>query len=163
MIRLAFLFSLIVFSCSESKLGQRELSTDDINSILGQVQENDTAFTEKGIAFDSIVTLAGLRNLDESDARMKMKLFFFGDYCRGYFNLSDLDIKNLQFFGKKIDNMWALKCVTKLNMEEAGGYILFWPDGTDYSGIWSNGDVNFKQGKIRLAKQEIDYNTLTVW
>jgi hypothetical protein len=164
MIRLAFLFSLIVLSCSETKHSKRDLNTDDINNILGQVQENDPVFTEKGIAFDSIVTLAGIRQLEGKNERIKMKLFYFGSYSRGYFNLPDLDIKNLQFFGKKIDNSWALKCVTKLNMEEAGGYMIYWQGENDsYEGIWSNGEVNFKQGKIILDRQVIDYNTLTIW
>lgn len=162
MIRLAFLFGLIILSCSESKHTKRSLKAEDINSILSHIQENSPVYTEKGIAFDSIVTLAGVRSLD-NDERLKMKLFFFGDHCRGYFNLADTDTKNLQFFGKKVEDAWALKCVTKLNMEEAGGYILLWKDSQDYSGIWSNGHVNFEKGEITLAKQAIDYNTLTVW
>ena len=163
MIRVLLFFSLIILGCSQSKLEKDQMSTETVNSILGQVSENDSAFTEKGIAFDSIITLAGVRLLENKSERIKVKLFFFGDNCRGYFNLIDKDSKNLQFFGSKIDNKWALKCVTKLNMEEVGGYIIFWPSDKDIKGVWSNGDVNFKQGKIILTKQELDYNILTVW
>jgi len=48
-------------------------------------------------------------------------------------------------------------------MEEVGGYIIFNRGLNSYDGIWSNGDVNFNKGKIILSKQELDYNTLTVW
>ena len=49
-------------------------------------------------------------------------------------------------------------------MEEAGGYMIYWQGENDsYEGIWSNGEVNFKQGKIILDRQVIDYNTLTIW
>ncbi|MEE9374370.1 MAG: hypothetical protein V3V00_15045, partial [Saprospiraceae bacterium] len=155
---------LIVLGCSESKNQQKGLSNEEVNLILDEIREDDSAFTQKGIEFDSIVTLAGNRVLNSEKVRVKLKLFYFGNHCRGYFNLPDLDTKNLQFFGKKINNMWALKCVTKLNMEEAGGYILFnYTKKNDITGFWSNGHVNFKQGKIVLAKQELDYNTLTVW
>jgi len=163
MIRVLFFFSLIIVGCGESARQNEKLNTSQINSILGHIQENDPAFTEKGITFDSITTLAGIRSLEEKQERIKMKIFYFGENCRGYFNLPNQDAKNLQFFGKKVDNRWALKCVTKLNMEEVGGYIIFNRGLNSYDGIWSNGDVNFNKGKIILSKQELDYNTLTVW
>lgn len=163
MIRVLLLFSIIIIGCSGPSKQNENLNNDQINSILGQLQENDPVYTQKGISFDSIVTLAGIRSVNDKQERIKMKLFYFGDNCRGYFNLADLDSKNLQFFGKKVDNRWALKCVTKLNMSEVGGYIIFDKDSKGLDGIWSNGDVNFQKGDIILTKQELDYNTLTVW
>lgn len=163
MIRFTILLSLIVLGCSDTKQQQRNLNAEKVNSILGQIQENDPVYTEKGIDFDSIVTLAGSRVLDGALEKVKVKMFFFGEHCRGYYNLSEKDNKNLQFFGKRNADMWSLKCVTKLNMEEVGGYIMFWPEGENLEGVWSTGHVNFKQGKISLKKQDLDYNILTSW
>jgi len=163
MIRLVLFFFLIVLGCTESKKPSEKISPEEINSILGQFQESDAIFTEKGVAFDSILTLAGTRLRDGIDERIKMKLFFYGPHCRGYFNLPLTDDKNLQVFGKNIDNQWILKCVTKLNMEEVGGYMLIEQKKSIYQGIWSNGHVNFKNEKIRLVKNSTDYNILTDW
>ncbi len=136
------------------------LSDTEVNEILVRVDENDAEFVRKGVVFDSVLTVAGSRTLEEKSERVKARLYFFGDRVRGYYNLADSDQKNLQVFGKKVGNEWAIKCVTKLNMEEAGGYILWSNDGT---GIWATGHNNFKKGLITLQKQNIDYDDLVSW
>jgi len=136
------------------------LTTDQINEILAEVNEDDLAFVEKGVTFDSVVTTAGFRELNGDQERVKMRLYYFGDLTRGYFNLADRDEKNLQVFGRKVNDRWALKCVTKLNMEEVGGYIILSPESQD---IWANGHYNFKMEKFNLLKQNIDYDDLKTW
>ncbi len=157
----SLLFSLLLitcFSCQRSEL--TNLSPEGINNILAQFNENDAVFTQKDVEFDSINTLAGIRDYSNVQQRVKVKLFYFGDYARGYFNVSDIDDSNLQIFGKKIQDYWAFKCVTKINMEEVGGYIILKKNN---SGIWSNGHINFNIEKINLTKQMVDYNNLTNW
>lgn len=143
--------------------GDQPISSFDnhrINDLMVQVDENDPAFVAKGIEFDEVVTWAGHRTLDGQEERYKMKLFYYGDRVRGYYNLSDRDDKNLQVFGRYINDMWVLKSVTKINTEEADGYIILSDSG---EGIWSNGKVNFKKGTIALTKMNRDYNTLNEW
>ena len=89
-----------------------------------------------------------------------MKLFYFGPLARGYYNLADQDDKNLQVFGRQIDDHWAFKCVTKINMEEAGGYMIL---DQDHNGIWSSGHINFDTEKISLEKKDTDYQDLSQW
>ena len=144
--------------CGESNL--TSITPDKINSLLSQVNEDDPRFVEKGISFDSIITKAGNREISTSSERVKIKLFYYDDKVRGYFNLTDRDDKNLQFFGQRIEDLWVLKCVTKLNMQEVGGYIFLDEDG---SGVWSNGDLNFKPQVITLLKSNKDYDVLTSW
>ena len=156
--RVAMLFILIAFttiSCKDTGLN----SYDDhmINDLLSHINESDEVFVKKDVVFDSVLTLRGERILEDSQENLKFKLFYYGDYCRGYFNLSDVDNRNLQVFGKKIDDFWAFKCVTKLNMEEAGGYIIL----SNREGIWSNGHVNFRKGNITLKRSNLDYNQLS--
>ena len=149
---------LICFGCESRKMNS--LNDQKVNEILSSVDENDPGFVAKGISFDSILTLAGTRSLNDFSEPVKAKLYFYGDLVRGYYNLSNRDERNLQVFGKKVDEYWAIKCVTKLNMEEAGGYIILksWRNG-----FWSNGHYNFEQGKISMSKQKIDYNDLQSW
>lgn len=149
---------LIFVSCNAPSL--RSLSTDQINAILRQINENDEAFTQKEVSFDSIITLAGTRHLESKAERIKLKLFYFGDRSRGYYNLSDRDVSNLQIFGQKIEGLWVFKCVTKINMEEAGGYLIIQDQS---KGIWSNGHVNFRKGLLELEKKYTDYNELEAW
>lgn len=151
------IFSLMLHSCGDKSTSS--FSNEDINSILAQVDEDDLSFTQKEVQFDSIVTLAGTRTINGSPQKIKIKLFYFGEFARGYFNVKEIDDKNLQMFGKSIDNLWAFKCVTKLNMEEAGGYIII----DNNQGIWSNGHINFKKEQISLEKQDIDYTNLINW
>lgn len=150
--------SFLFFSCQEGALG--DMSPTEINELLSQLNENDPIFTQKEVKFDSIVTLAGIRGFSNVKQKVKLKLFYFGDHARGYFNVSDVDDSNLQIFGKKINNNWAFKCVTKINMEEVGGYIILKKDN---SGIWSNGHINFTVEDIKLTKQPQDYNSLETW
>ena len=136
------------------------MTNEQVNKLLAQIDETSTVFTQKEVVFDSVITIAGQRIVGDKSERLKMKLFYFGSHCRGYYNLSELDDKNLQFFGQKIDGYWTLKCVTKLNMTEVDGYIIL---GENYNGLWSNGNVNFEQGTITLVKQNIDYTELKNW
>ena len=163
--KLTLLICLICLtSCSLDKGGLESLNNDEINQILSHLDESDILFTSKDVTFDSIATYAGTRELDGSVEKIKVKLFFYDGLSRGYFNLPAKDIKNLQVFGKLVEDKWIFKCVTKLNMEEVGGYIIV--DGKangQWTGIWSNGHVNFKKGKVSLIKQERDYNILTDW
>lgn len=149
---------LVCFGCENRKTSS--LNDQQVNEILSSVDENDPGFVQKGISFDSILTLAGTRSLGDFNEPVKAKLYFYGDLTRGYYNLKDRDEKNLQVFGKKVGDYWAIKCVTKLNMEEAGGYIILksWNNG-----FWSNGHYNFDQGTITMIKQNIDYNDLQSW
>lgn len=149
---------LICYGCDNRSL--EKLKPEEINSILANVSEDDPAFVQKGISFDSIVTLAGTRTIGNKTERIKFRLYHFQHLTRGYFNLTDRDDKNLQVFGKLIDGNWVIKCVTKLNMEEVGGYIILQPDR---NGIWSNGHINFKTETIALKKQTTDYDDLTSW
>lgn len=144
--------------CGESSL--TSITPDKINSLLSQVNEDDPRFVEKSISFDSIITKAGNREISTSSERVKIKLFYYDDKVRGYFNLIDRDDKNLQFFGQRIEDLWVLKCVTTLNMQEVGGYIFLDEGG---SGVWSNGDLNFKPQVISLLKSNKDYDALTSW
>lgn len=157
---LMFLTSLwlICYGCDNSTL--ESLSVHEINNILSYVNENDPEFVKKDVPFDSIVTSAGIRSIDGISENIKARLYYYGDRTRGYYNLSDRDEKNLQVFGRKVGDRWAIKCVTKLNMEEVGGYIIVGPDNR---GIWSNGHYNFKMGTISLKKQNIDYDDLESW
>jgi len=139
------------------------MGPEQINSILRNFSETDEIFISDNISFDSIVTYAGLRILEDKNEKIKLKLFFYGEYCRGYYNLPEKDIKNLQVFGMNINNDWILKCVTKLNMEEAGGYLFFSMKDNEYEGIWSNGGVNFKKGFLHLFRQDKDYNIIADW
>ena len=154
----ALLFLVFLIACTDNAISS--LSNEEVNNLLSQIDENDPSFVEKNVQFDSIVTLAGERILEEKVERIKMKIYYYGDLSRGYFNLRDMDDKNLQVFGKKTGPYWIYKCVTKINMTEAGGYMIFGDSG---EGVWSNGDVNFKQGKIEVKKQTIDYNSLVSW
>ncbi len=163
MMRPVFFFCFVILGCAESESKYERISAHEINAILGEFGDTDAVFTSKGVSFDSIVTYAGKRMLNGTIEKTKLKLFFYGEYCRGYFNLPEKDTKNLQVFGKKISGDWILKCVTKLNMEEAGGYIFLVKEENAYNGIWSNGHVNFKKGNLRLQKQKLDYNILTDW
>ena len=149
---------LFCYGCDNSSL--ESLDKVEINKILANVDENDPEFVKKEVPFDSIITSAGSRSLNANSERIKAKLYYYGDRTRGYYNLSDRDEKNLQVFGRKVGDLWALKCVTKLNMEEVGGYIIINPDG---SGIWSNGHYNFETGTISLNKQNRDYTELESW
>jgi hypothetical protein len=150
--------ALLFFACGGDTLSS--LDNNAINAILSNVNEADTTFTKKDVKFDSIVTLAGTRTYLGNNQKVKLKLFYFGNYARGYFNIKDLDDKNLQVFGNKLEDKWALKCVTKINMEEAGGYIII--DDSN-QGIWSSGHINFNKEIIILTKQNKDYATLTEW
>jgi len=137
------MLSVVLWLCSSGcgESSMTSITPEEINGLLSQVNEDDPEFVAKGIQFDSIVTKAGIRSIAETNERVKIKFFYFEDRVRGYFNLADSDDKNLQFFGRKVDDLWVLKCVTKINMEEVGGYLIFKKDG---SGIWSKGDLNFK-------------------
>ena len=157
---LIYLTSLTLLTAGCGSKSLKNLSNKEINKILSFVNENDPAFVEKGISFDSVATYAGIRTLNNNSERIKARLYFFGNLTRGYFNLADFDEKNLQVFGKKVNNTWALKCVTKLNMEEAGGYIIL--DHLN-DGIWSNGHHSFKMGTLSWSKQNIDYDILQSW
>lgn len=136
------------------------MSDSAINQILAQVDTEDPEFVQKGVSFDSIITIAGHRYLKGKKARVKCKLFFYRDYVRGYYNLTEQDDKNLQIFGKKTEDYLIFRSATKINMEEADGYIIF---DKGYNGIWSNGNVNFEKGTIELVKNDTDYNTLQQW
>ncbi len=149
---------LVCYGCDSRTL--ENMTPEQINQILSHINEDDPAFVQKDIVFDSIVTSAGTRHINGKTERVKTRLYYFGDRTRGYFNLADRDEKNLQVFGQKIDNNWVIKCVTKLNMEEVGGYIIIEPGG---QGIWSNGHINFKTEPISLSKQNIDYDDLKTW
>ena len=156
-----YLILLLWLSCSGCANDKLEsLSAVEINKILANVDENDPEFVNKNVPFDSIITSAGMRTLGSLNEKIKARLYYYGDRTRGYYNLSDRDEKNLQVFGKKVGEYWALKCVTKLNMEEAGGYLIIRPDG---SGIWSNGHYNFLTGTVFMQNQNIDYDDLASW
>ena len=144
--------------CGTSDL--TSMTPEEINNLLSQVDEDSPRFVEKGNSFDSIVTAAGIRTNADTNERVKMKIFYFGDLLRGYFNLTDKDDKNLQVFGKKTGDMWVIKCVTKLNMEEVGGYMIL---QDNRKGIWSNGNISFRSERINLTKQNIDYDVLQTW
>lgn len=163
MMRLTFLICLVALSCTEVRKGLGAHSNEEINAILSQLNEADPLFTAKDITFDSIATYAGTRQLDDHLEKFKLKLFFYNGVCRGYFNLPSEDTKNLQVFGSKVDGKWIMKCVTKLNMEEAGGYMILEEKPGMLSGIWSNGHINFEKGTISMQKQDIDYNILAEW
>ncbi|MEL6123139.1 MAG: hypothetical protein AAFQ02_00395 [Bacteroidota bacterium] len=150
---------LICLGC-ETKEKLKDWTPEQLNLVLSQVDTADPSFTQKEVAFDSIITLAGVRILGQEQERIKFKLFHFGPYVRGYYNLADRDDKNLQVFGKRIDSQWVMKCVTKLSMTEADGYLLLLPSGKS---IWSNGSVGFEQGYLQLQKQATDYNDLVSW
>ena len=149
---------LVCYGCDSRTL--ETMTPEQINEILSHINEDDPAFVQKEVVFDSIVTSAGTRNINDRTERVKSRLYYFGDRTRGYFNLADRDEKNLQVFGKKINNRWVIKCVTKLNMEEVGCYMIMNPNG---QGIWSNGHINFKTEQISLKKQNIDYDDLKTW
>ncbi len=155
---LILLAAVFLAACGEPSISS--LDNYDINDLLVQVNEEDEIFVQKNVVFDSILTLAGRRTLEGKTELVKIKLFYYGDRVRGYFNLSDKDDKNLQVFGKRIGTYWVFKCVTKINMEEAGGYLIM---ENNRRGIWSNGHVNFKIGDIALTKQITDYSSLTNW
>ena len=144
----------------DSKKGIEEWSKEEMNVFLSNFDVADPVFVEKDIQFDSILTIAGIRKLGKDSERVKCKLFFFGDYMRGYFNLADQDDKNLQVFGKRIDQYIALKSATKINMEESDGFLIL---DKDYNGIWSNGNINFQNGTIYMKKQNLDYTSLEAW
>ena len=109
--------SVIIFgSCAPNSV--ETYSTEQINEIMGHVDGDDPAFTVKDIQFDSVITLAGTRGYRDDNQRVKAKFFYYGELARGYYNLTDRDSKNLQVFGKKVDDLWAFTCVTKVNMED---------------------------------------------
>ena len=149
---------LSCIGCEQRELSQ--LDNNKVNAILANVNEDDPQFVQKDVSFDSIVTTAGYRDINGESERIKMRLYYYGALTRGYFNLADRDDKNLQVFGKNVDGIWAIKCVTKLNMEEVGGYML-WKSYGD--GIWANGHHNFKKQALSLKKQELDYDVLKTW
>jgi hypothetical protein len=156
---ISFFLLLGLISCQgDSSL--EAMDSSRINAILSAVNETSDTYTQKDVEFDSIVTYAGVRSYSNQDQKVKMKLFYFGEFARGYFNIKDLDDKNLQVFGRKVDGYWALKCVTKINMEEAGGYILL---ENSKKGIWSSGHINFIKEPILFTKQNTDYNSLLDW
>ncbi len=157
---LVLILSLWLCYGCDSEKDLTSLSNDDINLLLSHFDAEDPVFVNKEVQFDSILTIAGIRSIDDESERIKSKLFFFGEHTRGYFNLADSDTKNLQVFGKKIGDLWVLKSVTKLNMEESDGYIIL---DKNYDGIWSNGNINFRKGSIALKKQNIDYTELNTW
>jgi hypothetical protein len=146
---------LISVACDNESLSS--FDNNDINSILSQVNENDESFKVKDVQFDSIVSYEGIRTYRGADQRIKLKLFYFGDLMRGYFNIRDLDDKNLQVFGRNLGQYRAMKCMTTVNMEEAGGYIIL--EGNN-QGIWSTGHINFEKETITLKKTVSDYNDL---
>ena len=143
-------------SCRDSSL--INFDSTKINALLSQLDEENPVFVRKDVAFDSIITVIGTRKIDGSVDKIKAKLFYYDSFCRGYFNLMELDDKNLQVFGQKVEDYWAFKCVTKLNMEEAGGYIVM---NEDRKGIWSNGHQNFQKGQISWHKSAKDYSQIT--
>jgi len=149
---------LICYGCDNRSI--EGLSVDKINEILSNVNEEDPEFVIKDVVFDSVATLAGTRTLNGQSERIKARLYYYGDRTRGYFNLADRDDKNLQVFGRKVEDQWAIKCVTKLNMEEVGGYIIL---GSTGRGIWANGHYNFQKEEVTLTKQKIDYDALKSW
>lgn len=149
----------LCYGC-DSNRDLKDLDNDQINEILGAFDSEDPVFVNKDVKFDSILTLAGQRIVENKTERIKCKLFYFGPHVRGYFNLADQDDKNLQVFGKMTDGQLALKSVTKINMVESDGYIILDPN---YEGIWSNGNVNFTIGSISLKRQKTDYTELTKW
>lgn len=148
---------IILASCAPSSV--ETYSTEQINEIMGHVDGDDPAFTVKDVQFDSVLTLAGTRTYRYDNQRVKAKFFYYGDLARGYYNLTDRDSKNLQVFGKKVDDLWAFTCVTKVNMEEVGGYMIL--DG--FNGIWSSGHINFEKQNINFKKLNQDYDTLQAW
>ncbi|MFT4566499.1 MAG: hypothetical protein ACI9FN_001460 [Saprospiraceae bacterium] len=159
-----FAFVLLLtmwFSCGcESEKRIEDWSKEEINALLSNFDVADPAFVEKDIQFDSILTIAGIRKIGTESQRIKCKLFFFGTHMRGYFNLADQDDKNLQVFGKRIDKYIAFKSATKINMEESDGFLIL---DENYKGIWSNGNINFKNGTISMTKQKTDYTSLESW
>lgn len=150
---------ILLFAACQTESVQT-LSTDQINQLMTQVDENDPAFTQKDVQFDSILTLAGTRQYRQETQKIKVKIFYFGNLARGYYNLADRDDKNLQVFGKKIEDLWVYTCVTKINMEEVGGYLILDPS---QNGIWSSGHINFEKQEISLKKYSQDYTELTSW
>lgn len=160
LLRLSLLLILLTLMSCENNSSLVDMDTAQINKILSTVNETAETYTQKDVKFDSIVTYAGTRSYERQDQKVKMKLFYFGEFARGYFNIKDLDDKNLQVFGRKVDNYWALKCVTKINMEEAGGYIVL---DNNKEGIWSSGHINFSKEQIQFKQQDTDYNNLLDW
>ncbi len=155
------MLSVVVWLCC-SGCGDSDLTSitpEEINALLVQVDEDSPQFVEKNITFDSIITKAGTRQIGSGSERVKIKLFYYGSLVRGYFNLIEKDDKNLQFFGQKIGDRWVMECVTKLNMEEVGGYMIL----EKSSGIWSKGDINFQPESITLRHSNIDYDVLKSW
>lgn len=157
-IYIAFLLSagILYTGCTPDTL--LTLDNEGISRILSLMDENDPAFREKEVAFDSIVSYTGIRTYQGNEQNIKVKLFYFGDRMRGYFNLRDQDDKNLQVFGKMVGGYKAFKCMTTVNMEEAGGYMIL---DEQNEGIWSNGHINFEKEQIHLKKSVRDYNDLT--
>ena len=149
---------LLLSACQNESV--QTLNTDQINQLMTQVDANNPAFTQKNVKFDSIVTLAGTRQYRQESQKIKAKIFYFGDLARGYYNLADRDDKNLQIFGKKVDGLWIHTCVTKINMEEVGGYLIL---DQNRSGIWSSGHINFEKQEISFKKFSQDYTELTSW
>lgn len=154
-----FLVLWLLYSCQVSKtLDQWDSS--EINLLMANINIEEPIFTQKDIHFDSIVTLAGTRIVGKKLESIKLKLFYFGGYIRGYYNLSDQDNKNLQIFGKKLGPHLAFKVATKINMKESDGYIVL---NNSHMGIWSNGSVNFAKGTIALTKNNKEYTLLDRW
>ena len=143
-------------SCRDSSL--QSFDSTKINALLSHLDEENPVFVSKDVVFDSIITVVGQRQIKGSVDKLKAKLFFYDSFCRGYFNLIDNDDKNLQVFGQKIDSYWAFKCVTKLNMEEVGGYMII---DKELGGIWSNGHHNFDKGELALKISNKDYSQIT--
>jgi len=90
------IYSVVLWLCS-SGCGERNLTSitpEEINTLLAKVNEEEPKFVEKGISFDSIVTKAGIRSFNDTPQKVKMKLYYFQNRVRGYFNVIDQDDKN---------------------------------------------------------------------
>ena len=140
---LVILIGLWLICCGCDNRSLESLSVDEINVILSNVNEDDPGFVQKNVSFDSITTTAGTRSLEGKNERIKMRLYFYQDRTRGYYNLADRDDKNLQVFGRKVDDNWAIKCVTKLNMP----VDLLCSDTPDNGTLQRPGNVRMRAGQ----------------
>lgn len=159
--RSCWIISVILglISC-QAKGPLEEMGTNRINELLNYVKESDSVYKDKEISFDSVLTYVGRRTFEGAQQNIKLKLFYYGNHARGYYNIPEVDQKNLQVFGISQDGYWIFKCVSQLDSEEIGSYLIL---NHSLEGIWSGGHINYVKETIKLNKTVGDYHELQQW
>ncbi len=156
---LYLILTWIIAGCAQESTDIEDVKL--INRTLAKINVSDPQYFDKGMGFDSVVVYAGERVVNGMEEKFKMQLFYFyGDYVRGYIKVPSRDNYNFQLFGRLSNGQLILKCVSTVQSDEQGSFMIIDDNKT---GIWSSSHINFVIGTLTANKYNTDYESFKHW